>query len=138
MKKEEVPQDKSNLESANFRELCYAIDDDGKYITAKSTGWKPKTIALNNAMEVIKERIADAKKRVEEGKTSPIEYYMEVHKMDIGILSSYVGMWKWRVKRHFKPSVFRKLNKRILNKYAEVFDISVEELKNFNILSSDK
>lgn len=132
MKKEEVPQDKSNLESANFRELCYAIDENGEYTTEKSTGWEPKTIALNNAMEVIQERISEAKKRVEEGKTSPIEYYMEFHKMDIGILSEYVGMWKWRVKRHFKPEVFKKLNKRILQKYADVFDISIEELKKIN------
>lgn len=129
MKKEEVPQDKSNLESANFRELCYAIDENGEYTTEKSTGWEPKTIALNNAMEVIQERISEAKKRVEEGKTSPIEYYMEFHKMDIGILSEYVGMWKWRVKRHFKPEVFKRLNKRILQKYADVFDVSIEELK---------
>lgn len=129
MKKEEVPQDKSNLESANFRELCYAIDENGEYTTEKSTGWEPKTIALNNAMEVIQERISEAKKRVEEGKTSPIEYYMEFHKMDIGILSEYVGMWKWRVKRHFKPQVFKKLRKRTLQKYADVFDVSIEELK---------
>lgn len=132
MKKEEVPQDKSNLESANFRELCYALDENGEYVTERSTGWEPKTIALDNAMEVIKERINDAKKRVKEGETSPIEYYMELHKMDIGILASYVGMWKWRVKRHFKPSVFRKLRKRILEKYANVFDIPIEELKNIN------
>ena len=29
MKKGEVPQDKSNLESANFKELCYATDSEG-------------------------------------------------------------------------------------------------------------
>lgn len=129
MKKDEVPQDKSNLESANFRELCYAVDDDGEYVTLNSTGWKPKTIALDNAIEVIKERIADAKQRVLAGKTSPIEYYMEVHKMDVGILASYVGFWQWRVKLHFKPNVFKRLKKRTLQKYADVFDISIEELK---------
>ncbi len=129
MKKEEVPQDKSNLESANFRELCYAVDENGEYTTQNSTGWEPKTAALNNAIEEINQRIADAKTRVLAGKTSPIEYYMELHKMDVGILASYVGMWQWRVKRHFKPSVFKKLSQRILKKYAEVFDISVEELK---------
>src|SRR5690554_3237381 len=129
MKKEEVPQDKSNLESANFRELCYAVDENGEYTTQNSTGWEPKTVALNNAIEEINQRIADAKNRVLASKTSPIEYYMELHKMDVGILASYVGMWQWRVKRHFKPSVFKKLSQRILKKYAEVFDISVEELK---------
>lgn len=129
MKKKEVPQDKSNLESANFRELCYAVDENGEYTTENSTGWEPKTVALKNAIEEIKERIADAKSRVIAGKTSPIEYYMELHKMDVGILASYVGFWQWKVKRHFKPSVFKKLSDKTLNKYAEVFEISIEELK---------
>lgn len=129
MKKEEVPQDKSNLESANFRELCYAVDENGEYTTENSTGWEPKTAALNNAIEEINQRVADAKNRVEAGKTSPIEYYMELHKMDVGILASYMEMWQWRVKRHFKPSVFKKLKEKTLKKYAEVFEISVAALK---------
>ena len=132
MKESEVPQDKSNLESANFRELCYAVDENGEYITANSSGWGPKTIALNNAIEDIKERIEKAKNKVLNNQTSPIEYYMEVHKMDIPILASYVGLWQWRVKRHFKPSVFKKLSKKILNKYAEIFSISIEQLQDIN------
>ena len=129
MRKDEVPQDKSNLESANFRELCYAVDENGDYITANSTGWDPKTIALDNAIKVIQERVEDAKERVIKGQTSPIEYYMELHKMDIGILASYVGLWKWRVKRHFKPTVFKKLSSRTLQKYADVFEITIDELQ---------
>lgn len=132
MKKEEVPQDKSNLESANFRELCYALDEEGNYTTEKSTGWEPKTIALNNAIDEINERIEDAKNRATSGDTSPLEYYMELHKMDLGILASYVGFWKWKVKRHFKPSVFEKLSLKTLKKYADVFGITTEELKNIS------
>ena len=132
MKKKEVPQDKSNLESANFRELCYAVDDNGEYTTAHSTGWDPKKIALDNAIEEINARIADAKNRVIKGETSPIEYYMELHKMDLGILASYVGFWQWKVKRHFKPSIFKKLSDKTLNKYAEAFEISIEELQNIS------
>ncbi|PNQ74643.1 hypothetical protein C1T31_00410 [Hanstruepera neustonica] len=129
MKKNEVPQDKSNLESANFKELCYAVDENGEYTTVNSTGWDPKTIALDNAIEEINARVADAKNRVQNNQTSPIEYYMELHKMDINILASYVGIWKWRVKRHFKPSVFKKLSNKILQKYADIFEVSVEQLK---------
>lgn len=129
MKKKEVPQDKSNLETANFRELCYAVDENGEYTTEKSTGWDPKKIALDNAIEDINERTAEAKSRVLSGETSPIEYYMELHKMDVGILASYVGFWQWKVKRHFKPNVFKKLSNKTLKKYADVFEISVEELK---------
>ena len=129
MKKEEIPQDKSNLESADFKELCYAVDEKGNYVTAKSSGWDPKTIALDNAIQDINERVGIAKQKVLNLQTSPIEYYMELHKMDLSILSSYVGIWKWRVKRHFKPSVFKKLNLNTLKKYAEVFEISVNELQ---------
>ena len=131
MKKEEVPQDKGNLSNKNMKELVYATDEKGNYTTSLSTGWEPKTIALSNAIEDINERIALAKNQVQNGEMSPIFYFMEVNKMDVDILSSYVGLWKWRVKRHFKPSVFSKLNDNILQKYANVFAISVSELKNF-------
>lgn len=130
MKKGEVPQDESKLETANIREMCYAIDENGEYTTELSTGWDPKTIALNNALEQIKERAENAKKRVLNNETSPLEYYMELSKMDIPLLASYVGFWQWQVKRHFKPSVFKRLSSKKLQKYADIFEISVDQLKN--------
>jgi len=132
MKKKEVPQDDSSIKDSKFKELCYAVDEDGNYVTAKSTGWSPKTIALDNALEDINERVANAKQRVLNNETSPIEYYMELHKMDLPILSSYIGIWQWRVKRHLKPKVFQKLSEKVLKKYASVFEISIEELKNIS------
>lgn len=131
MKKEEVPQDKSSLSSIKMKELCYATDEKGNYTTALSSGWEPKTIALENSIEDVNERIEAAKQSVKDGKASPIVYFMEMHKMDWMTLCSYVNMWQWRVKRHAKPSVFNKLSNKILARYAEAFEISVEELKNF-------
>jgi hypothetical protein len=130
MEKENVPQDKSNLTKNNVKELLYATDENGNYTTTLSTGWEPKTIALSNSIEEINERIANAKEQVVKGEVSPIVYFMELNKMDLNILASYVGYWKWRVKRHFKPSVFAKLNDKTLQKYADAFDISIAELKN--------
>src|SRR6476620_9614152 len=114
MKKKEVPQDNSNLSSNNMKELCYATDENGNYTTALSTGWEPKTIALENSIQDINERIEAAKAGVKNGTLSPIVYFMEVHKMDWMTLSAYVGMWTWRVKRHGKPSVFKKMNDKML------------------------
>ena len=131
MKKDEVPQDKGNLSSKNMKELVYATDEKGNYTTALSTGWEPKTIALSNSIDEINERIAAAKEQVKNGKVSPIVYFMETSRMELNVLASYVGMWQWRVKRHFKPAVFAKLNDTILQKYAETFNISVLELRNF-------
>ncbi|EJG01039.1 MAG: hypothetical protein REI96_02580 [Flavobacterium nitrogenifigens] len=130
MEKDKVPQDQSNLTKNNVKELLYATDENGNYTTTLSTGWEPKTIALSNSIDEINERIADAKQQVLNGEASPIVYFMEANKMDLNILSSYVGFWKWRVKRHFKPSVFAKLNDKILKKYADTFGVSIEELKN--------
>ncbi|GAA3761950.1 hypothetical protein [Flavobacterium ginsengiterrae] len=130
MEKNNVPQDQSNLTKNNVKELLYATDENGNYTTTLSTGWEPKTIALSNSIDEINERISDAKQQVLNGEASPIVYFMEVNKMDLTILSSYVGFWKWRVKRHFKPSVFAKLNDKILKKYADTFEVSIDELKN--------
>ena len=83
-------------------------------------------------MTLINERAEQAKKDVATGKASPIIYFMEINKMDWQILASYVGYWQWRVKKHAKPDVFRKLDDKKLEKYAQAFEISVEELKNFD------
>lgn len=131
MKESEVPQDKSNLETVNMRELCYATDENGNYKTALSAGWEPKAIALSNAIEDIKERTEAARQQVINGEVSPIVYFMELNKMDVSILSGYAGIWQWRVKRHFKPGVFKKLSDSMLKKYADAFSITLQELKNF-------
>lgn len=133
MKKSDVPQDKSNLSSNAMRELCYATDENGNYTTALSAGWEPKTIALDNSMALINERIAEAKAAVNSGNSSPIEYYMELNRMDLTILASYVGKWQWQIKRHLKPDIFRKLSNETLAKYAAAFNISVDTLKNSKI-----
>ena len=132
MRKDEVPQDQGNLYKSNLKELIYATDEKGNYTTALSSGWEPKSIALSNSIEEINERIAIAKEQVKNVKVSPIVYFMELHKMDLPILASYVGMWQWRVKRHFKPAVFAKLNDKILTKYADAFSITLAALKNYN------
>lgn len=132
MKKEEVPQDRGNLSNKNMKELVYATDENGNYTTALSAGWEPKTIALTNSIDEISERIAVAKEQVKNNEVSPICYFMEVSRMDIGVLASYVGMWQWRVKRHFKPKVFAKLSDSVLSKYADSFNITTAELKKFN------
>lgn len=130
MEKENVPQHDSNLSKKNLKELVYATDENGNYTTALSTGWEPKAIALSNAIDDIKERAEEARLKVQIGEISPICYYMELSKMDLTILAGYVGMWKWRVKRHFKPVIFAKLSNKVLQKYADAFEISIAELKN--------
>jgi len=132
MKKQDLPQNESNLKSANITEVLYVTDENDNYTTANSTGWDAKKAALDESMELIHERIEEAKQNVARNKGNPIGYFKEVNKMDLGVLTSYVGMWQWRVKRHFKPKVFKTLSETALKKYADAFGISVDELKNFD------
>lgn len=131
MKKEDLPQDASALVGVT-REVCYVKGTDGKYTSDLSTGWDVKKQALDNAWDDIKERVADAATKVKNGEISPVFYFMEAKLMDVTLLSGYTGFWKWTIKRHFKPSIFKNLNDKKLATYAKAFDISVEELKNFN------
>jgi hypothetical protein len=131
MKKDEIPQDKGSLAKVGVNELCYAVDENGNYTTAQSSGWEVKNAALDESMQLIQERVDAAKKDFLDGKSSPIPYFMELHRMDISILAAYVGIHRWFVKRHFHPKRFQKLSDKTLKKYADVFEISVDELKNF-------
>jgi len=132
LKKDEVPQDQSSLQ--NFtKEVCYALNEDGKYATNLSSGWDVKTVALEVAWSDIEGRVEQAKSKVLNGDVSPVLYYMELRLMDFEILSSYTGFWKWTIKRHMKPSVFKNLSLKRLQVYAEAFDVSVEKLKNIEL-----
>lgn len=130
MKLSEVPQDKSSLE--NFtREVCYAKDDEGNYRTELSSGWNIKAEALDAAWEEVERLSNEARLLVANGSKSPIYYFMMVKLMDISILSAYTGFWKFSVKRHIKPSVFKSLSDKKLSRYADIFGITIDELKNF-------
>ncbi len=132
MKKQDLPQDESNLKSANISEVLYVTDENNNYTTANSSGWDVKKAALEESLALINERIEDAKQKVASGIASPILYFMELNKMDLQVLAAYVGKWQWTVKRHSKPNIFKKLSDSTLKKYADTFGISVDELKNFD------
>src|SRR5258705_5566793 len=132
MKKEEIPQDDGALNKLT-KEVVYAVDSSGNYSTELSTGWDVKTKALDVAWEDIQQRIEDARRKVLNNEASPILYFIELRLMDIGIVAAYTGFWKWTVKRHLKPSYFKKLSEQKLKKYAEAFNISVEELKTMKV-----
>lgn len=131
MKKNEVPQDDSPLKRKNINEMVYAVDDDGKFVSVQSTGWEAKTVVQHENLEVLDQRIQQALNDVKAGNVSPIVYFMELNRMDWQTLAAYVGKWIFFVKRHGKPNVFKSLNTKTLQKYADVFGISLTDLQNF-------
>jgi hypothetical protein len=132
MKKEEIPQDLGALGKITG-EICYAIDESGKYTTALSNGWEVKSSALDLAWKDVEKRITAATQKVNNKEASPILFFMELRVMDIPILAAYTGFWKWQVKNHLKYAVFEKLSTSKLEKYAALFEVSVEDLKTMHV-----
>lgn len=128
MKKDEIPQDDGALGKI-AREVTYVVDEEGRYSTGQSTGWDVKTEALNRAWNDVDQKIEAAKQKVIRGEASPILYFMEKKIMDLSILAAYTGYWKWTIKKHLKPSVFKNLPEEKLKKYAGLFEVSLDELK---------
>jgi hypothetical protein len=127
VKKNDVPQH-SGLLSGN-REVNYAIDADGRYILESSVGWEAKNIALRQAWEAIADELTVVLAEIKAGKKSALAYHMVKNQMDPALLSQYSGVARWRVKRHLKPAVFNGLRPADAAPYAELFGISVDELR---------
>jgi hypothetical protein len=108
----------------------YVTDENGNYTKEISNGWEPENIALEQVWEDVNNNVEATRQKVVNGELSPIAYYLEKNLMDIPLLASYVDKWQWQVKRHMKPEIFKTLSKEMLEKYAFVFKISVEDLIN--------
>ena len=136
MKSKEVPQDDANMMRGKFREPVYSLDENGNYTTVRSVGWDPKNAVMQQAWDNINEKVEEIRFKVINGKLSPIAYYMEKNIMDIGLLSKYMGIWRWTVKKHLKPKHFNKLSAQLISQYADIFNISPEQLTDIEVLKT--
>jgi hypothetical protein len=127
MNKKEVPQDKGVLDQ--WHNIQYAVDENGNYTLVPSSGWEPANTANYQAWDLIEEQLSQTIEKIHAGKLSPLAYHMEKGLMDTALLAKYVKISRWRVKRHLRPDIFFRLPLVILDRYAKLFDISVEDLK---------
>ncbi len=132
MKKEDIPQDPGAL-SRLTKEVCYAVDESGKYVTALSNGWEVKESALDITWKDIDEHIAAARQKVLNNEVSPVAFFIEYRLMDMATVAAYTGFWQWQIKRHMKPEVFNKLSEKKLQKYAAAFNVTLQQLKTLEV-----
>ncbi|WP_419659828.1 hypothetical protein Dvar_01520 [Desulfosarcina variabilis str. Montpellier] len=128
MKIDDVPQDRGMIND-HRQEVCYAVDDEGRYVMAGSAGWEPKNIANRQAWDLIDTAAQKALERVHAGKASPLAYHMANHQMSVGLLSKYAGTNRLKVWLHLKPGPFARMTPEVLQRYADVFGMPASELK---------
>jgi len=119
-----------NQAYGQYRELLYSEYADGKFEKSVAYHGESDRVTLQQAWDLFNDRIEAARQKVKAGKASPILYYMEKTLVTPMDLSMHAGIMVWRVKRHLKPAVFKRLGEKTLQKYAAAFNITTDQLKN--------
>jgi spore germination protein GerM len=132
MKVEEVPQDGQYLACSNIRDIYYALDENGNYSQVASVGWNVKNEALSLTWENISEEAELVRQEVLAGKKSPLAYHMERLLFSPSLLAAYSGIPKKTIKKHLLPDEFAQLDETFLQKYADILNITIDELKKFD------
>lgn len=129
MKEIEVPKEE-NKTLDGMQKVMYTKDSQGDFIT-ENYGSNIEEFATKTAVDEYELLKEEALLDIKNGVSSPICFFMYENRMDLPTLASMVGMFAFRVKRHLKMKHFKKLNEKLLQKYADTFNISIDELRNF-------
>jgi hypothetical protein len=113
-----------------FEILHYSVDQNGNWEGKMLANWGAKEIVNAQTWIVVQERINEAKRKVINGETSPIGFFMVKCIMDTKLCAEFTGFSARKVNKHLKPKVFATLKPEVLQRYADTFEITVEELVN--------
>jgi hypothetical protein len=127
MRERDVPQE-GNATLAGNRKAVYAVADDGRVRLVASRGWEVEEIVTRQAVQYLERLANEARERALAGLTSPLEVHMYRARMDLALLSQTTGLWRWRIRRHFRPAVFARLPLALRQRYAEALGLSLEAL----------
>lgn len=122
-----VPQHNISTYAHN-KKAIYATDNNGDYTIVASSGWDVEEEATRQALTELERLAADAAGRVLAGEMSPLYFHMYNRRMDLQVLAESTGLFKWRIRRHFRPQLFARLSARMLARYADALGISTGDL----------
>ena len=128
MKLDDVPQDAESSSYAGHAKLLYAVDQQGHYQGAQSTGWDAESYATQQALAELELLEQQAMQAWRSDQLSVLPCLMYRYRMDELALAQVTGLWRWRIHRHFKPQIFACLSVKILARYAEAFGLPIEQL----------
>ena len=128
MDMQNVPQEGNNT-LGGHKKAVYAKDTDGHIVAVASRGWEVEEIVTSQAVEEMRALTETARQNVLNGVSAPLEYWMRARRMDLLLLAQTTGIWRWRIRRHFRPEIFARLSPPVLSRYAEALGLSIQELQ---------
>lgn len=127
METSNVPQQDISTYSGN-KKAMYATQKNGDYTVIASSGWSVEEEVTKQALQELERLANTAYQSVIAGDFSPLYFHMYDQRMDLPTLAKSSGFFQWRVKRHFKPVIFRKLSTKTLARYSDALGLSREIL----------
>ena len=127
MRERDVPQE-GNATLGGKRKAVYAVGEDGRLRIVESRGWEVEETVTRQALDDLERHAQEARARAVAGRSSPLEYHMYRARMDVALLSQTTGLWRWRVRRHFRPDVFARLSPDLLQRYADALGMTPDAL----------
>ena len=127
MRERDVPQE-GNATLGGHRKAVYAVADDGRVRLVASRGWEVEEIVTRQALDDLERRAREARARAVAGRASPLEYHMYRSRMDLPLLAQATGLWRWRIRRHFRQEVFARLPETLRRRYADALGLPLEAL----------
>ena len=127
MDAQNVPQE-GNKTLGGHKKALYAKDASGRIVVVASLGSEVDEIVTMQAVEQMQALAEMARQNVLSGLSVPLEYWMYARRMDLLLLSQTTGIWRWRIRRHFRPHIFAQLPRTTLLRYAEALGLTLHEL----------
>jgi len=107
--------------------ILYVEKEDGKYGPVQTGSYITRNFL--DDYELKRKNLENAlKERVEKKKASPIYYYMVLEDLSLSELAARVGLRKGKVKKHLEPEYFLKIEEDLLERYAGVFNVTMDDL----------
>lgn len=111
-----------------LRIVSYSADREGRCVRHQDHGWQPVNVVNRQAWQEIEKSIAASRKKIAAGSVSCLHYYMTAHQMTPALLARYTGQSSWLVRLHLVPFIYKRLGPATLQKYAELFQVSLADL----------
>jgi hypothetical protein len=108
----------------------YKLNEElGEIQVVQVPGWEAEFDSTERAWEEIRSELVQSRKRIREGKASPLEYFMKKRMMTSRLLAAEAGICHLFTLRHLKnPHAWEKLSQNKKEKYAKALSLPVEEL----------
>jgi hypothetical protein len=107
--------------------ILYVEKEDGEFGPMQTGSYLTRNF-LEDYEEKRKHLENSLKAKISSREVSPIYYYMVLEDLTLSELAARVGIRKGKVRKHLEYNSFNSINEEVLKKYADVFNVKVQEM----------